>query len=48
MAAGRDVVELGRDANAIAALAYAAFDDVTNAELLGDLFQMDSLAFIDE
>ena len=37
MAAGGDVIELNRDAHALAALAHAAFEDIADAEFLGDL-----------
>ena len=40
MAAGGGVVELRGDAHAVAGLAHAAFDDVADAELLGDLPDM--------
>ena len=48
MAAGGDVVELRRNAHAVAALAHAALDHVADAELLGDLLQVDGLALVDE
>src|SRR5208283_410855 len=48
MAAGGDVVELRRDADAIAALAHAALDHVADADVLGDLLQGDGLALVDE
>ena len=44
MRPGCDFVELRRDAHAFAALAYAAFDDVADAEFLGDLLHVDGLA----
>ena len=46
--AGRDVVELRRDAHAAAFLAHAAFDHVAHAELLGDLLHVHGLALVDE
>ena len=48
MAAGGDIVELRRDAHAVAALADAALDHIADAELLGDLFHVDGLALVDE
>ncbi len=48
MAAGGDVVELRRDAHAVAALAHAALDHIADAELLGDLLHMHRLALVDE
>ncbi len=48
VAAGGDVVELRRDAHAVAALAHAALDHVADAEFLGDLLHMDGFAFVDE
>ena len=40
-----DVVELRRDAHAVAVLTHAAFDDVANSEFLPDLLDVDGLAF---
>jgi len=37
MAAGGDVIELNRDAHALAAFAHAAFEDIADAEFPGDL-----------
>ena len=48
VAAGRDIVELGRDAHAVAALAHAAFDDIADAKFFGDLLHVDGLALVDE
>ena len=48
VAAGGDVVELRRDAHAVAALAHAALDHIADAELLGDLLHVDGLALVDE
>src|SRR6185437_16251755 len=48
MAAGGDVVELGGDAHAVAGLAHAAFDHVTDAEFLGDLLHVHGFALVDE
>src|SRR5258706_918618 len=48
MAAGRDVIELNRDAHALAGLAYAAFDDIADAEFLADLLQVDGPALVGE
>ena len=48
VAAGGDVVELRRDAHALAVLAHAAFDHVADAELLGDLLHVDGLALVGE
>ena len=39
MRAGGNIVELHGDAHAVAALAYAAVDDIADAEFLGDLLQ---------
>jgi hypothetical protein len=46
MAAGVDVVELHRNAHAIAAPPYATLDHVVDPEFLGDLLQMDGLALV--
>ena len=46
--AGRDVVELYSDAHAVATLADTALDHIANAEVLGDLSQMDGLILVDE
>jgi hypothetical protein len=48
MAAGGDVAELGGDTHAVAALAHAAFDDIADAELIGDLPHVNGLALVDE
>jgi len=48
MAAGGDVVELCGDADAVAVLADAAFDDIAHAELFGDLPQMNRAPLVDE
>ena len=48
VAAGCDVVELRGDPHPVAFLADAAFDHVADAELLGDLLQVDRLALVDE
>ena len=48
VAAGGDVVELRRDAHAVAALAHAALDHIADAEFLGDLLHVDGLALVDE
>ena len=48
MAAGDDVVELGRDAHLVAQPAHAALDHVVDAEFLGDLLHVDGLALVDE
>src|SRR5271154_7346265 len=48
VAAGGDVVELGGDAYAIAALSHAALDEVTDAEFGCDLLHVRGLALIDE
>ena len=43
-----DVVELRRDAHAVAVLAHAAFDHIADAELVGDLLHVDGLALVDK
>jgi hypothetical protein len=48
VAAGGDVVELHRDAHAVADLAHAALNHIADAELLGDLLHMDGIALVDE
>ena len=48
VAAGGGVVKLRGDTHAVAAFAHAAFDDIADAELLGDLLHMDRLALINE
>ena len=48
MAAGCDIVELRRDAHAVAALADAALDHVADAEFLGDLLQVNGFALVGE
>ena len=48
VAAGGDVVELRRDAHAVAVLAHAALDHVADAELLGELLHVDGFALVDE
>ena len=44
VASGCDVVELRRDAHTVAVLTHAAFDYVTDSELLPDLLDVDGLA----
>ena len=46
VAAGRDIVELRRDADAVAALAHAAFEYISHTKLLGDLLHMHGLALV--
>jgi hypothetical protein len=46
MAAGCDIVQLRGDADAVAALAHAAFEQVSHAKLLGDLLHVHGLALI--
>jgi len=48
MTAGGDVVELSGDAHAIAFLAHAAFDHVTDAKGLADFLDVDGLALVGE
>src|SRR4051794_3011162 len=48
MAAGRDVIELYRDAYALAASTDTALDNVTNTKLLGDLFNVNRLRLVRE
>jgi hypothetical protein len=48
MASCGDVVELGCDANAIAAFTHAALEHVTDAEFIGDLLHVDGLALVGE
>src|SRR5690348_10902318 len=48
MAAGDDVNELRANANAIAVLAYTAFDHVADPEFFADLLEMDAFAFVCE
>jgi hypothetical protein len=47
-AAGRDVIELCGDTHAVAALTHAALDQIPDAELLGDLSDVDGLALVGE
>src|SRR4029077_13798588 len=47
-AAGGNVVELGGNAYAVAILAYAAFDHVTDPELGADPLDVDGLALVDK
>jgi hypothetical protein len=44
MAARHDVVQLGGYAYALALLAHTTFDDVTNAEFVTDLLQVNRSA----
>ncbi len=46
--AGGHVDELGRDADVVAVLAHAAFDDVADAELFADLLVVDGFLLVDE
>ena len=46
--AGGHVDELGGDADVVAVLAHAAFDDVADAELLADLLVVDGFLLVDE
>jgi hypothetical protein len=46
--AGERLVQLRRDAHAVAQLAHAALDHVADAEFVGDLLDVDGLAFVDE
>ena len=48
VAAGRDVVELRGDTHLLAAPAHAALDHIADAELLGDLLHVHSLALVDK
>ena len=48
VASSCDVVELRRDAHAVAVLAHAAFDYVTDSEFLPDLLDVNGLAFESE
>src|SRR5271166_6470951 len=48
MAAGGGVVELRRDAYAVAASAHAALHHITDAEFLGDLLHVDGFALVDK
>ncbi|MEY9551531.1 hypothetical protein ABIF67_005596 [Bradyrhizobium japonicum] len=48
MAAGRDVVELRRDAQAIAAAPHAAFEHIADAELARDFVHVHGAALVDE
>jgi hypothetical protein len=46
--AGGDVDELGRDADVVAVLAHAAFDDVVDAELFADSLVVDGFLLVNE
>ena len=46
--AGGGVTELNGDAHAVTDLAHAAFDDIADAEFLGDPLHVDRLALVDE
>src|SRR5580698_462248 len=48
VAAGRSVVELRGNPHAVTHLAHAAFDHITDTELLGNLLHVDGLALVDE
>src|SRR5215472_6905092 len=48
LAAAGDVIELGADAHAVAALAHAALEEVADAELLADLRHWRGLALVRE
>jgi hypothetical protein len=48
MAAGGHVVELRRDAHALAQFAHAALEHIADAEFLGDLLDVNGLALVGE
>ena len=48
VAAGRNIVELRGDAHTVAGLAHAALEDIVDAEVRGDLLQVNGFALVDE